>query len=270
MACKLPPSQLTAFIAQQVAKAEAFVVGKVSEEVNKIKEKLSIDGEICPPVEELEKLLELRDNLLQVIDGFEKKITPIAETADKLDEPIEVAKISVTVLEQLTVPTTVGVPPPAGGVLISLPIKVTNKFSQLLALACDFVDALQADQKAVKALTSGAISKIDPIRSQLAAIDLQLEGCINKLPSADKARFSAFVTELGPQFDGITQYRSKSGNIYNIRIVEQPQENLSAPRRYALVENDSGTALLKGPASFSSSTKVLIDEIKFRIENQLP
>ena len=151
MPCSIPASQLSAWIAQQIAKARAFVIGKVMEEVNKILEQLRAD--ICPPVEELEKILAIRDSLVQLIENFEKKIEPIKEIATKLDPPIKTAKTTVTVLEQLAIPTTVGLPPPTGGVIFSVPIKITNKFAQLLNLACMFVDLLEKDQKAIKKLT---------------------------------------------------------------------------------------------------------------------
>jgi len=269
MPCSIPASQLSAWIAQQIGKARAFVIGKVTEEVNKITEKLS--GEICPPVEELEKILAVRDSLVQVIDNFEKKIEPIKQTAEKLDPPIKTAKTTVTVLETLAVLTTVGVPPPAGGVLFSLPVKVTNKFAQLLNLACQFVDLLEKDQKAIKELTQNSTAFIQPVKDKLNSIDIQLEGCVNKLPSDDRLKFVSLIGEQPPEVEERElAYRSTSGNRYIIIIEEDKVPNLPAPRRYAAVKDKTGVIVLKGESSFSSSTKVLVDEIKFRIENQLP
>ena len=57
---------------------------------------------------------------------------------------------------------------------------------------------------------------------------------------------------------------------YTIVIVEDPSSPNFAKRRFAQVENDKGVVLMRGPSSFSSSTRILIDEIKFRINNQLP
>jgi hypothetical protein len=269
MPCSIPASQLSAWIAQQIGKARAFVIGKVMEQVNKITEQLS--GDSCPPVEELEKILAIRDNLVQVIDNFEKKIEPIKQTAESLDPPIKSAKITVTVLEQLAILTTVGVPPPLGGVIFSLPVKVTNKFAQLLSLSCQFVDMLEKDQSAIKELTQNATVFIQPVKAKLNSIDVKLEGCVNKLPSDQRNKFLKLIGEQPPAVEeGDTVYRSKSGNNYVIVILEDKQPNLPAPKRYAAVKDITGVIVLKGESSFSSSTKVLIDEIKFRIENQLP
>ena len=63
---------------------------------------------------------------------------------------------------------------------------------------------------------------------------------------------------------------SNGGNMYTIKILIDKNSPGFAPRRYAVVENENGVVVLRGPASFSSSTKILVDEIKFRINNQLP
>ena len=62
MPCSIPPSQIALFIAKYLAKLEAYVIAKIYEEVNKIIEKLM--GQICPPVKEIEKILAIRDNLV--------------------------------------------------------------------------------------------------------------------------------------------------------------------------------------------------------------
>ena len=43
-----------------------------------------------------------------------------------------------------------------------------------------------------------------------------------------------------------------------------------APRRFAVAINEEGVEVLTGPKSFASDTDVLIEEIKFRLDNQLP
>mgnify|MGYP000577687127 CR=1 FL=1 len=55
MPCSIPPSNLALFIAKYLAKLEAFIIAKIYEEVNKIIERLM--GQVCPPVEEIEKLM---------------------------------------------------------------------------------------------------------------------------------------------------------------------------------------------------------------------
>ena len=66
------------------------------------------------------------------------------------------------------------------------------------------------------------------------------------------------------------RYTSDSGIVYKLEIKIDPQSPAIAPRRFAVAIAPNGVEVLKGPKSFSSSTKVLLDELKFRIDNQLP
>ena len=278
MPCSIPPSQIALFIAKYLAKLEAYVIAKIYEEVNKIIEKLM--GQICPPVEEIEKILAIRDNLVNMLNGLEKKIEPIKKFADKMDPPIKAAKATVLVLEQISIPGTIGLPPgPAGGVIFSIPVGAQNRFSQLLNLACQIVDLLAKDQQAIKDLTDISFDGLDPIKDKLKSIDIKLFECVENLPTKDKKRIIDQIQNL-PSNSGLG---SGSGDLkgngtgsyfykdYTIKIIEDTETSLSvAKRRYAQVENAGGVVLMRGPASFSSSTRILIDEIKFRINNQLP
>jgi len=55
---------------------------------------------------------------------------------------------------------------------------------------------------------------------------------------------------------------------YLLKIVKDPSSPKLAPKHFAIGIKD-GSTQIKGPSSFSSSKKVLLDEIKFRIDNQL-
>jgi len=65
-------------------------------------------------------------------------------------------------------------------------------------------------------------------------------------------------------------YRGPNGDLYKLEIVADIDSPSIAPRRFAVAKDTSGVIVLRGPKSFSSSTQVLLDEIKFRIDNQLP
>jgi len=280
MPCSIPPSKLAEFIAKFLGQLEARVYALVLKEVSKIQQKLL--GSICPPVEEIEKILKVRDNLLNAINGLEKKIEPIKKFADILDPPIKAAKVTVTVLEMISIPGTIGLPPgPSGGVIFSVSIGAQNRFAQLLNLACQIVDMLYKDQQAIKDLTDLGFSGLEPLKAKLESIDIKLWSCVENLPQEDKDRILAGIENL-PSNAGLTNEvdsnvfsyfkpnPSGMGTTYTIRILVDKNSPVFAPRRYAVVENAQGVVVLKGPPSFSSSTRILVDEIKFRINNQLP
>jgi hypothetical protein len=53
---------------------------------------------------------------------------------------------------------------------------------------------------------------------------------------------------------------------YEISIVSDPEAPKIAPKNYAIAKNSQGVIVLRGPSSFSSSTQILIDELRFRID----
>ena len=66
---------------------------------------------------------------------------------------------------------------------------------------------------------------------------------------------------------GINSNYSYKG--YTLAILQDIATSKIAPRRYAIASDIRGVVIFKGPLSFSSSTQVLLDEIKFRIDNKL-
>ena len=273
MPCSIPPSSLAEFIAKYLAKLQAYVISKVYEEVNKIIEKLA--GQVCPPVDEIKKILQVRDNLLNMINGVDEKVAPVREMANQLDPPVQAAKATVLVLEQIPIPTTIGLPPgPQGGVIYSVSQGAANRFAQLLNLACQIVELLENDVRAIKDLTNISTAALDPAKQKLQSIDIKLFECVDSLPDNQKQEILNTIQNLPSNIglgrgdtDGQGRYFYKD---YVITIQEDKESPGFAKRRFAQVENQSGVVVMRGPASFSSSTKVLIDEIKFRINNQLP
>ena len=59
------------------------------------------------------------------------------------------------------------------------------------------------------------------------------------------------------------------GVVYELRIKNDPQAPPIAPRRYAVAINPEGVEMFVGDKSFASDVEVLLNEIKFRIDNQL-
>ena len=281
MPCSIPPSQLTAFVASLLGRLEGKIMGRVQIETSKIQQALL--GSVCPPVEELKKFLKVRDNLLNAINKVEEKIQPINDFADILDPPIKAGKATVIVLEQIPIETTIGTPPTGGpsdigGKLFSISIGAQNTFAQLLKLACELLELLQFDQQGIRELTESSLtSTLVPVRDKLNSVDVKLFECIDELPDDLKDEILAEIENL-PSNAALTDqigenmfaYTNRKGTPYTIRIVEDTDSPGYAKKRFAVVENEGGVAVMKGPSSFSSSTKVLIDEIKFRINNQLP
>ena len=106
--------------------------------------------------------------------------------------------------------------------------------------------------RALTGINNSSLS--DDIKKRLRDI---LDGFI--LPNSDSIQNDPNFYHTGP-----------NGVNYKLEILTDPQSPSIAPRRFAAAKDSKGVVVLRGPKSFSSSTKVLLDEIKFRIDNQLP
>lgn len=60
-----------------------------------------------------------------------------------------------------------------------------------------------------------------------------------------------------------------NGIVYELQIRKDPTAPPIAPRRFAVAIDPNGAEMFKGPKSFASKVEVLLEEIKFRIDNQL-
>lgn len=123
-------------------------------------------------------------------------------------------------------------------------------------------------------------SSLVPFSSNIQATTQLLLDSLNRL---DKNILSQdLLNDLRNSLDGFTQlspqdisrdsrftHTGPDGTIYTLAIETDPNSPPIAPRRFATATNQEGVVLFKGPKSFSSSTDVLLQEIKFRIDNQL-
>jgi hypothetical protein len=166
------------------------------------------------------------------------------------------------------------------------------------------LDLLDEDGNSVfrnlsKDLLSNGLEKDSRSVSQIASeLNITPEEAVSRLGEDNQDAFNRQVKELGDNIKGISDkdlqnklresldiFRTPTpieqssdifshigpdGTIYKLEIQSVPEDSTIAPRRFALARNVRGIAVLKGDLSFSSSTKVLLDEIKFRIDNQLP
>jgi len=103
-----------------------------------------------------------------------------------------------------------------------------------------------------------------------------LLGALEKLDKED----GLDISDIFDAFKGETEqqritnpdnfYTAANGEVYELKIRVDPKSPKIAPRRFAVAIDKFGVEILKGPKSFSSSTKILVDELKFRLDNQLP
>jgi len=107
-----------------------------------------------------------------------------------------------------------------------------------------------------------------------------LLGSLEKLNGEDNEELKQAIADIFDAFKNENEsearqnpynfYTAANGEVYQLKIRVDQNSPKIAPRRFAVAIDKFGVEILKGPKSFSSSTKILIDELKFRLDNQLP
>lgn len=273
MPCRITPSNLSGLIAVQLGDIEADVRGRIQDEVRRLTSQFANQ---CPNPATLTRIVKIKNTLSGNINGFERRIKPFRSMVNGLETPLRSAKTLVSVLKAIPIPTTIGIPPPLGGVVFSVPIKITNKYSELLRLACELVVSIEDDIKACNTLLSETETDLVDLKGELDILSPSIEACLsNEALSPEQLRQIREAAE-GENTEGVAgtntdvAYRAANGKDYKLSVLTDPNSPSIAPRRYAVAKDQIGVIVLRGPSSFASSTEVLIQELKFRIDNQLP
>jgi hypothetical protein len=122
--------------------------------------------------------------------------------------------------------------------------------------------------KAIKKLSEG----FDKLQD--SNLDSSVKDSIRKLLSTLEGLGGAGTGD-GTGEDGTggagIRYTAANGITYLLEIRNDPNSPSIAPKRFGVALTlDEGVAVLKSQPSFSSDTNVLLDEVKFRLDNQLP
>jgi hypothetical protein len=263
-------------VAPQLGRLQGELESKVKKEALKLSDKFVSS---CPIPEELEKIIKVRNILVNNLDGFRKRAKKIASIASVLELPISATKIYIILLKVAPRPSTIGTPPGAqGGVIYSETTGQIAARASKLRNAELLVDNLEDDVATIKAISGGVDVSLGGVITLLNSVDINVQKCVEDLATSG-ADISNLVLTAQPRENtgsegtpegGNYTYRSASGRDYVLAIIEDTSVTGPAPRRVAVAKDNIGVIILRGQPSFSSSTQVLLDELKFKIDNQLP
>ena len=265
--------QLAAVVAPQIGVLKGAAESYIKAEALKITDKF-INS--CPVQEELEKIVKVRNILVNNITKVQKRADKITSIAKILELPIAGAKIYITLLKFDIRQSTIGLPPPEGGVVYSERLGRIREQAAKLAQTENLVDLLEQDVKNIKALSQGVQSSLGSVSGILQSIDVSVLQCAEELGAGEELNklLQAVQPPENTGSEGTPNenylYRGANGKDYTLAIIEDTNEPGPIPRRVAVAKDRIGVIVLRGQPSFSSDTQVLLDELKFRIDNQLP
>lgn len=275
-------SFLPEMVAISVGELKAFVFAYADMELYKIITRLK---ESCPPPRTTKALIEKLDSINNLMNKTDKKIKGFKKIPDVLIPVMVAGKVVVEIISHLALPSTIGTPPgPQGGVIVSVPVGKITSASNRLVWCRKMVETIEEDILAINNLIKQAEGMFDPVRMQLDRAIGLLQRCLENPDMSVEERkaildgIQGVNTSKGMRGqkrtdykkDGGVPYTSAGGYVYNLSVINEINPQSIIPRRQAIAKDYRDIVVMKGPLSFASSEEVLLDEIKFRIDNQLP
>lgn len=275
-------SFLPEMVAISVGELKAFVFAYADMELYKIITRLK---ESCPPPKTTKALIEKLDSINNLMNKTDKKIKGFKKIPDVLIPVMVAGKVVVEIISHLALPSTIGTPPgPQGGVIVSVPVGKITSASNRLVWCRKMVETIEEDILAINNLIKQAEGMFDPVRMQLDRAIGLLQRCLENPDMSVEERkaildgIQGVNTSKGMRGkdrtdykkDGGVPYTSSGGYVYKLSVINEINPQSIIPRRQAIAKDYRDIIVMKGPLSFASSEEVLLDEIKFRIDNQLP
>lgn len=254
-------ASISSTIAKQIGSLQGKLTTQIQGEVLKLLKKFSNQ---CPSPAELQKIIKIRSTLIVHLDSFQRRVDKFSSVVSKLESTAQTIRIAIKVIKAIPIPTAI-IPPMSGGV--GIPIKILTVYSDTLIKLNKTLDKVVDEAAAVKSLVSSIAPTIVTLKRNLQAIDLAIEKCSKSQPSSLNEILSTAQPPENTGSEGTpnANYEYKG---YRLEIVQDPDSPKIAPRRFAIAKDRGGIVRFRGDSSFSSSTQVLLDELKFEIDNQ--
>ena len=239
----------------------------------------------CPPKAELEAIIKQKNSITTALTQVQTALTTMVQTGQTVTGIINVTDIAVRVIKNLPLPTAV---PPGVGI----PINVINRFTDTLIKLSDLIKVSKGVVSSIAPAVQSLNNDIQTILSALTRLDVLLVGCLeaDTVGLTDEEKEDYF-TSLGINLNTLDTTSSPEVNIAGGQaledslapnsndpliykdfklIIDNDKENtLSFPRRRIVATRVTDAVQIVGDYSFSSSTQILVDEIKFKIDKYL-
>ena len=272
-------SKVSAFIAKNMGKIQGEIEARIQSELIKMLEDFSNE---CPSVEKLNNIVNTANNLMNAVNNFKKTVKRFERVPKTLEPGIKGFKRLIQLLKKELTPLAIGVKPAKdfGGLISAKRAGSIVSKADRLAKYVKYVEDLEDDVASINKLIKSTYPSIELTEDFFNNLKEKIEACANSYQ--EKGELGTFdITSLdsisaenfgGPGSDPSkpVSYRSLGGVDYNLSIVQVSSDTDVAPRRQAIAKDNRNVIVLKGAPSYSSSTKILLDELKFRIDNQLP
>jgi len=210
---------------------------------------------LCPTPEQLLIIIATKDSIESSVIALQRRVTSLQTILQRVQVVITIIPPIITTIKTLPIPTRWT----TAGFVITLGDRL-EKVKELL-------QKYRGEVAAGTYVLSTINSTFATILGLLQNLDRIIEICAPDLVNENEE-----IKALSQPFKALSQSFNQSITQFNnsykeykieIRVVDR---QAVAPQRYAVAIDRSGVVVLEGRPSFSSSTQVLVDEIKFRID----
>jgi hypothetical protein len=252
-------ASLAQVLIKKVASLKDRSLSTILSKINELKDK-------CPTSEELAKVIIIRNQIVDSLNSIKSTVNTISSITTPLDIIVPTLNTAISVLKLLPAPSAV---PPGVG----LPVGVILTASDGLNTVQTLLKPTETQLDSFDSILDYITSTIDEILSQLSLLDILINKCKNELP-ANNPVASSTLSSVDPELlDQIQKIKDSKQNVldmtykgFTFEIIEDPNNTLSIPRRYAVAKNFQGIILLKSNSSFTNDPNILIEELKFIID----
>jgi hypothetical protein len=241
--------------------------------------------QVCPPKAELETIIRQKNSITTALTQTQTALNTMVQTGQTVTSIINVTDIAVRVIKNLPLPTSV---PPG----IGIPINVINRFTDTLIKLSDLIKTNKGIVASIAPAVQSLNSDIQTILNKLAQLDTLLAGCLEgETAGLTDEEKEAYFTSLGINLSALDTTSSPEVNITGGQaledslapnsnnplvykdfkfVLENDKENtLSFPRRRIVATRITDAVQIVGNYSFSASTQILVDEVKFQVDKYL-
>jgi len=217
----------------------------------------------CLPSDELNKILELRNLLIDKLNTTSNLIEKLSKPLDVLIPTVDVLSTSLQVTNVARiVANTSMIPLVYPGVPGTLPAAV-NTLKDLI----DFVNPKITNTKNIITSLKSALDYVNSILVKLINIFKSIDQYLKQCGATPTTEINPYLQQLDQQQNQIQN--NSVEQIYEGFTLEIREEQFSptVSRRQAVALNPNGIVLLKTPLSFTTTPEVLIEELKLIIDS---
>lgn len=259
--------RLARLVANNIGLIRGILIAQIEERIVDFLSKF-VNG--CPNQKVIAKIIKAKNNISNAISKFQSTATKYRGIAGTVVGIARTLQLLIDIILEIAIPTAVI--PPGGGV--GIPQNIILKNSHRLIKFQTLVDAYADEAEAILSIVDQVLPVIAGVKDRLDSIDLSVKTCVEDPKTPQE--YEDIILQVQPPentgsegppevLPGVEDPAFKYDK-YTLEIILDPNSPAIAPRRYAVARDNRGIIVMKGQPSFSASTDVLLDEVKFRLD----